>query len=89
MFLESESNIRENYLEYVLKNIQFNSIHPNFKHRMFSDVSYLISDSNYLVYSVSYKFNGEIYKSKAFITNCDGQLPICTDKMPVKLTKNL
>lgn len=82
VFLKSESKISEDYLDYILKNIQFNSIHPKFKHRMFSDVNVLISASDCIVYSISYKFNGETYKSKAFLTNSSGLVPTCTDKMP-------
>jgi len=87
-FLKSESKINESYLQHIPKNIRFNSIPPNFKHRVFSDVSFYVSNSEYLVYSISYKFKGEIYKINAYITNFDGLAPTCTDKMPIEPSNN-
>lgn len=85
VFLKSESNIMESVSEYIPKNIQFNSIPPNFKYRLFDDLISIISDSQYLVYSISYKFNGETYNDKLFLTNFDGSVPTCTDKIPDRL----
>ena len=87
-FLESESNIHKDLLQYIPQYIQFNSIPPNFKHTLFSDVSFAITATQYLAYSITYKFNGESNKNNAYIIHHDHQLPRCTDKRPGEITNN-